>query len=77
MTRCFIIAAEEPLDALTIFGAIAVSFMLVFYILEARAALFVLAFAAACLASSVYGFLQCSWPFGVIEAIWSLVAVNR
>jgi hypothetical protein len=26
---------------------------------------------------SVYGFLQGAWPFGVVEAIWSVVAVRR
>jgi len=65
------------MNTLTVFGAVAVGAMLLFYILEKRAAVFVLAFAAACLASSGYGFLQGAWPFGVIEAIWSVVAVRR
>jgi presenilin-like A22 family membrane protease len=64
-------------DPLTIFGAAAVSAMLLFYALEARSAWFVLAFAGACLASSAYGFLQGAWPFGVVELIWSAVAVDR
>jgi hypothetical protein len=64
-------------DALSLFGALAVSAMLVFYALEPRSSLFVLAFAAACLASAAYGFLQGAWPFGVVEAIWSLVALRR
>jgi hypothetical protein len=64
-------------DALTLFGALAVTAMLVFYALEPRSAWFVLAFAAACLASSAYGFLQGAWPFGIVEAIWSLVALGR
>jgi hypothetical protein len=51
--------------------------MLVFYALEARAAVFVLAFAVACAASSLYGFLQGAWPFGVVEAIWCIVALRR
>ena len=62
---------------LTLFGAAAVSAMLLFYALEARAPLFVLAFAAACLASSAYGFMQGAWPFGVVELIWSGVALRR
>jgi hypothetical protein len=62
---------------LTIYGAIAVTAMLVFYALEARSPGFVLAFAGACLASSVYGFLQSAWPFGVVEAVWSGIAVRR
>ena len=65
------------MDALTIYGATVVSVMLVFYALEDRSHLFVLAFAAACLASSLYGFLQGAWPFGVIEAIWFVVALRR
>lgn len=65
------------MDTLTIFGALAVSAMLVTYALESRSARFVLAFAGACLASSAYGFLQGAWPFGVVELIWSGVAVQR
>jgi hypothetical protein len=57
-------------DPLTLFGALAVSAMLVFYALEARSTAFVLAFAGACLASSAYGFLQGAWPFGVVELVW-------
>jgi hypothetical protein len=62
---------------LSLFGALAVASMLVFYALEARASVFVLAFAAACVASSAYGFLQGAWPFGVVEAIWAAVAFIR
>jgi hypothetical protein len=51
--------------------------MLLFYALEARSAWFVVAFAAACVASSAYGFLQGAWPFGVVELIWSVVALRR
>ena len=65
------------MDLLTTFGAVAVTAMLLFYALEARSAWYVLAFAGACLASSVYGFLQGAWPFGVVELIWSGVALRR
>jgi len=51
--------------------------MMVFYALEARHSAFVLAFAAACLASSAYGFLAGAWPFGVVELVWSVVAARR
>jgi hypothetical protein len=64
-------------DGLTLFGLIAVSAMLACYALEDRSAWFILAFAAACALGSVYGFLQGAWPFGVVEAIWSAVAVRR
>lgn len=65
------------LDGLTLFGLLAVTAMLVFYALEDRSAWFVLAFAGACALASVYGFLQGAWPFGVVEAIWAVVAVHR
>jgi hypothetical protein len=65
------------MDAITAFGLAAVTAMLIFYALEDRSPSFVLAFAAACLAASAYGFLQGAWPFGLIEAIWALVAVHR
>ena len=64
-------------DALTLYGVVAVGSMLVFYALEARSRIFVLAFAGACLASSAYGFLQGAWPFGIVEVIWSGVALLR
>jgi hypothetical protein len=62
---------------LTIFGLFAVTSMLVFYALEARSRWFILAFAGACALGSAYGFLQGAWPFGVVEAIWSVVALRR
>ncbi len=65
------------MDILTAFGAVAVGSMLVFYALEDRSNRFVLAFAGACLASSAYGFLQGAWPFGVLEVVWSGVALRR
>lgn len=65
------------MDWLTAFGAVAVTAMLVCYALEERHPAFVLAFAGACAASSVYGFLQGAWPFGVVELIWAVVAVRR
>ena len=65
------------MDALTLFGVVSVAAMLVFYAIEDWSAWFVLAFAIACAAASVYGFLQGAWPFGVIEGIWSAVALHR
>jgi len=65
------------MDPLTLFGSLAVTAMLAFYALEARSNLFVLAFAGACLASSAYGFLQGALPFGVVELIWSGIALRR
>jgi hypothetical protein len=51
--------------------------MLVCYALEARSHWFVLAFAGACALASLYGVLQGAWSFGVIEAVWALVALRR
>jgi hypothetical protein len=65
------------MDALTLFGVLAVTAMLIFYALEDRSPWFILAFASACALGSAYGFLQGAWPFGVVEAIWAGVAVLR
>ena len=65
------------MDALTLFGLVAVLLMLVCYALEDRGAGYILAFAAACLLASAYGFLQGAWPFGVVEVIWAGVAARR
>jgi hypothetical protein len=65
------------MDGLTGFGLFAVSAMLVCYALEERSAWFILAFAASCGLGSVYGFLQGAWPFGLVEAIWAIVALRR
>jgi hypothetical protein len=62
---------------LTAFGAVAVTFMMLMYAAERRHRGFVLAFACGCALSSVYGFLVGTWPFGVVEAIWALVALRR
>ena len=64
------------MNGLTIFGLAAVAAMLLFYALEARSPAFVLAFACACVAASAYGFLQGAWPFGAVEAVWSLIAAT-
>ena len=65
------------MSALDLFGLFAVTAMLVTYALEERSHWFVIAFAAACLLGSVYGFLQGAWPFGIVEAIWAAMAVRR
>jgi hypothetical protein len=65
------------MDALALFGLFAVTAMLVSYALEARGPRRILAFAGACGLGSIYGFLQGAWPFGIVEAIWALVALRR
>ena len=47
------------------------------YAMEPRSPWWILAFAGACLLGSAYGFLQGAWPFGLVEAIWALVATGR
>ena len=65
------------MDSLTLFGLFAVSSMLICYAFEKRSPWFILGFAVACALGSIYGFLQGAWPFGVVEAIWSIVAMKR
>lgn len=62
---------------LTVFGAFAVTFMMLMYALESRGRVFILAFAFGCAMSSAYGFLAGTWPFGVVEAIWAVIALER
>jgi hypothetical protein len=62
---------------LTLFGLCAVTAMLLCYALENRSPWFVLGFSGACALGSLYGFLQGAWPFGLVEAVWSLIALRR
>jgi hypothetical protein len=64
-------------DALTAFGLFAVALMLITYAFERRSHWFILAFAGACMLASIYGFLQGAWPFGLVEGVWALVALQR
>jgi hypothetical protein len=63
--------------AVTAYGVVALTFMMVMYALERRGRRYILGFAAGCVASSIYGFLAGAWPFGVVELIWSGIAVRR
>jgi hypothetical protein len=65
------------MSSLTLFGLFAVTAMLVTYALESRSRWFILGFAASCILGSIYGFLQGAWPFGLVESIWSRVALRR
>jgi hypothetical protein len=62
---------------ITLYGVAALTFMMTMYSLEQRGETFVLLFALGCALSSSYGFLSGAWPFGVVEAIWTLVALNK
>jgi hypothetical protein len=65
------------MDGLSAFGLVAVTAMLVCYALEQRSTWFIMAVAGSCGLGSLYGFLQGAWPFGLVEAIWVLVALRR
>jgi len=65
------------MSPLTLFGLFAVTAMMVFYALESRGPAYILGFAVACLLGSTYGFLQGAWPFGLVEIVWSGVALRR
>jgi hypothetical protein len=62
---------------LSAFGLFAVTAMLTCYALEKQSPWFILAFAFSCALGSAYGFLQGAWPFGMVEAVWSVVAARR
>jgi hypothetical protein len=68
---------ESSMNTLTAFGVVSVSLMLIFYAFEESSHWNVLAFAAACAMASAYGFLQGAWPFGMVESVWSIVALRR
>jgi hypothetical protein len=65
------------MDGLSLFGLFAVGAMLVCYAFERRSPWFILGFAIACALGSAYGFLQGAWPFGLVEAVWAVVALTR
>ena len=65
------------MDATMIFGLLSVSATLLFYAIELRGPHYVLAFAAACALSGIYGFFQGPWPFGFVETVWTAVALRR
>lgn len=65
------------MNAVTVYGVVALTFMMLMYALERRHRNFILAFALGCVLSSVYGFLSGAWPFGVVEAVWCSVALRR
>jgi hypothetical protein len=62
---------------ITLFGVLALTFMMSMYALERRGPSFVFAFAFGCALSSAYGFLAGAWPFGVVELMWAVVALRR
>ena len=61
----------------TLYGVVALTFMMAMYALERRGRVFVAAFAMGCFLSSAYGFLSGAWPFGIIEIVWGGIALRR
>jgi hypothetical protein len=62
---------------LTLFGVASLTFMMLMYGLEGRGRRYVLAFSVGCALSSIYGFMSGAWPFGAIEAIWTVLAARK
>ena len=60
-----------------LYGAVAVTLMVLFYALEARSPHYIFAFSVACLMSAGYAVAIESWPFAVVETIWAAVALRR
>ena len=65
------------MSAITVYGVVVLVFMMAMYALEGRDRRFVAAFAVGCALSSSYGFASGAWPFGVVEAVWSVIALRR
>ncbi|MBI2739759.1 MAG: hypothetical protein HYX38_24825 [Rhodospirillales bacterium] len=65
------------MDSLTVFGLFAVTTMVACYAFEDRSHWFILGFAASCALASIYGFLQGAWPFGLVEGVWTFIALRR
>lgn len=65
------------MDALSLFWLFAVTAMLAGYATETPGHRFGLHVAFSCAPGSAYGFWQGAWPIGLVEAIRSLVALQR
>lgn len=67
----------DAFSLLNILGAVDLTFMMIFYALELRSPKFTLLFGLTSIGSSTYGFLSGIWPFGVIEAVWAIIALRK
>lgn len=67
----------DPFSALNILGAADLAVMMMFYALEPKSRSYTLLFGLTCIGSSTYGFLSGTWPFGVIEAAWTVIALRK
>jgi hypothetical protein len=64
-------------NAVTYYGGIALSFIVLTYALDQRGRRFILPFALACALASAYGFAKGDWTFGVVEGFFCLIALRR
>jgi hypothetical protein len=64
-------------SAVTVYGVVVLVFMMAMYTLEGRHRRYIAAFALGCALSASYGFASGTWPFGVVEAVWCLIALRR
>ena len=62
---------------LTAFGSIAVAIMLLSYWLESRSKWMVLLFAGGSALTSAYSAVVAVYPITAIEAVWTLIALQR
>ncbi len=62
---------------LTAYGTFVVALMVFFYALEPRGRIYTFLFALSCIASALYGFLAGTWPFGIAEIIWGVIAFRK
>lgn len=67
----------EAFSFINLYGAAVLAVMMVFYALETRSPRYTFLFGITCVGSSAYGFLSGAWPFGVIEAIWTVVSIRK
>ncbi|MCL4451032.1 MAG: hypothetical protein M1327_00180 [Candidatus Thermoplasmatota archaeon] len=67
----------EILSPLNIYGISVLLAMLFFYIREVRSRAYTLLFSLSCIASSIYGFLAGTWPFGVVEFVWFVFSFRK
>ncbi len=62
---------------LDLWGFASVGVMVTAYALEARGREWILLFAAASLSAAAYALVIESWPFALVEGVWSLIALRR
>jgi chromate transport protein ChrA len=65
------------MDALTAFGIVSVTVLLIGFALERRSHWFTLACAAGCAMTSAYAFIVRVWVIGVIAFVGYLFVMNR